>query len=112
MKIKPPIACDMSVFGPGEKAAHERRSTDLLVRLARNVRELPNGYRFQFERSPEMFRTLADWIVDEQRCCPFFVFKLEFEPAGGGIWLELTGPRGAKDIIVQELWTRGKGAGL
>jgi hypothetical protein len=111
MKLKLPIACDMSVFVPDEKAAHERRSTELLVRLTRNVRELPNGYRFQFERTPEMFRTLADWIIDEQKCCPFFAFKLELEPAGGGIWLELTAPRGAKEIIAQELWTRGTGGG-
>ena len=107
MKVSLPIACDMSVFTAEERAAHGSLSTELFLRLARSVRELQDGYAFQFEHDPQLFRKLAEWVLVEQKCCPFFTFVLELEPTGGLIWLRVTGPAGAKVLIGNELSARG-----
>ena len=47
--------------------------------------------------------SLAQWIVGERRCCPFFTFSLQCEPSPGGLWMHITGPDGAKDVLRAEL---------
>jgi hypothetical protein len=46
---------------------------------------------------------VARWIVDERRCCPFFTFAIEREPAPGALWLRITGPEGAKQVLDEAL---------
>ena len=41
----------------------------------------------------------AEFITRERLCCPFYTFTLELEPAGGALWLRLTGAEGAKAVL-------------
>jgi hypothetical protein len=39
----------------------------------------------------------------ERDCCSFLTIKLTAEAGNGPLWLELTGPEGAKAFIKQEM---------
>lgn len=66
-------------------------------------KETPDGYQFQFPASDAILDELAEFVKTERACCPFFVFTVRVGPEGNGIWLELTGPDGAKQFISDEL---------
>ncbi len=68
------------------------------------VREkLQNGYAFKFLGDDETLDWLTEFIKTERSCCPFFVFGLSISGDKREIWLELTGPIGAKEMISSEL---------
>jgi hypothetical protein len=56
-------------------------------------------------RSPpiddETLLSFARWTVDERRCCPFFTFAVEREPTPGALWVRITGPEWAKQILAE-----------
>jgi hypothetical protein len=54
------------------------------------VRELRNGYAFQFA-DPATVALVAEWAAGERACCPFFDIDLKFDREGGPFWLSLTG---------------------
>ena len=91
-----PIACVLS-----ESELRERRETVLQkVRSAiSDVKEIENGYVYQFPSSVGMTMELAHLIDLERQCCPFLRFQLTIEPGHGPIWLQLTGPEGTKDFL-------------
>lgn len=91
-----PIACTLS-----DSELRERRKTVLQkVRSAvSEVKEIENGYAYQFPSGDEMTLELARLIDLEHRCCPFLRFQLTIEPGQGPIWLEMTGPEGTKDFL-------------
>ena len=64
-------------------------------------RELSNGIRLCFEPEPDRVTKLAKLVDLERACCPFLTFQIH-APAAGPIWLEVTGPAAAQQII-QEL---------
>jgi hypothetical protein len=91
-----PIACTL---GP---AAIEARRKDLLGTLVRRAAErieLPNGYRVRFGVEPGLLRTVADVIEVERQCCRFLTFKVTVEPDEQSIWLQFTGPSGAREFL-------------
>lgn len=95
-----PIACTLS-----EDELAERRRT-FLKKFESNqleCRPLPNGLAFRFAPDAEMLHTLAHIIDLERQCCPFLTFRLTVEPQHGPVWLELTGPSGAREMLEAEL---------
>ena len=98
----PPPACDLKAFGAGERQRYASLTGQLRSAVIEE-RELDDGYAFRI--STEVFppATIAEWIALERRCCPFFAFDLRFEADQGPVWLHITGPSGAKDIIREEL---------
>ena len=91
-----PIACTLS-----DSELRDRRETVLQkVRGAvSEVKEIENGYAYQFPSGDGMTLELARLIDLEHRCCPFLRFQLTIEPGQGPIWLEMTGPEGTKDFL-------------
>jgi hypothetical protein len=67
--------------------------------LKKNVRELPNGYEFEFPADSNTVQLAAEWAVGERACCPFFDIDLRLEREGGSLWLALTGREGVKQFI-------------
>jgi hypothetical protein len=61
--------------------------------------ELPNGWALRLPNDDEMLLSLARWSVGERRCCPFFAFAIEREPDPGALWVRITGPEGAKEVL-------------
>ena len=95
-----PVACTLS-----ERELAERRA-GLLADLRRHqqeVRWLPDGAAFRYPSESGILPALAEFIRLESQCCPFLRFRLTVEPAGGPLWLELTGPAGTREFLAAEL---------
>ena len=91
-----PIACTL---GP---AALKARREDLLGSLVRRAEErldLADGYRVRFTAADDALATIATVVDVERQCCRFLTFHVTVEPDGGPIWLEFTGPPGAKAFL-------------
>jgi hypothetical protein len=63
------------------------------------VRELKNGYEFEFPGNAATYQLLTEWAIQERLCCPFFDISLRLEPEGGPLWLRLSGRPGTKEFI-------------
>lgn len=84
----------------------QQRKATVLKHLQEQVlmkRELENGYAFQFLGTDEVLEQLIEFIKTERACCEFFVFGLSISGDKSEIWLELTGPEGAKAFIAAAL---------
>jgi len=44
-------------------------------------------------------QTIADLIEIERQCCRFLRFEITVEPGEHSIWLEFTGPPGAREFL-------------
>ena len=96
------IACDLSVFTPEQRDYHLALAGEVFAAVTQ-VGDLLDGYTFQLPGDSAMVFKLAEFIRDERLCCPFWTFGVTVEPPGGAIWLQLTGPDGAKEAVVAEL---------
>jgi hypothetical protein len=93
-----PFACNVA----GLNTEQRQRYTALIKKLSiskQEVRELPDGYAFRFSAESSTIQDLAEFIVYERLCCPFFDFDLAVEREGGPAWLRLRGREGVKDFI-------------
>jgi hypothetical protein len=79
-------------------AAHVAEGRRLLS-LALERMELTDGWALRFPSDDSTVVSLARWIVGERHCCPFFTFSLECQPAPGDLWMRITGPDGAKEVL-------------
>ena len=73
-----------------------------LMASYQELKELEDGYAFQFPGKPEWIQRLVSFIVEERQCCPFFTFELQFEPNLGPIWLRLRGSAEIKALLRDE----------
>jgi hypothetical protein len=82
-----------------------RRQTVLneLKRKVRQKKELPDGYAFRFPGDDKTVDELTDFIKSERTCCGFFIFGLSVAGDASEAWLNLTGPKGTKEMIEDEL---------
>ena len=89
-----PIACALDKNQFAERKA-------LLDRLAQGATErksIPNGFVFRFGPERGLVSQLASFIELERACGPFLSFRIDVK-AGAIVWLELTGPVAAQEII-------------
>ena len=94
-----PFFCNVKALSPAARARHFDELGPALRSLKTGVRELPNGYAFQFPPDPATVALVAEWAAGERACCPFFEIDLRFEREGGPLWLSLTGREGTKEFI-------------
>jgi hypothetical protein len=66
------------------------------------VKELNDGYAFRFKAESQLIRDIAEFIVYERLCCPFFDFELAVEQDSNRLWLRLRGQEGIKEFISYE----------
>ncbi|HEY8470992.1 MAG TPA: hypothetical protein VIL18_15195 [Longimicrobiales bacterium] len=95
-----PLACVPEAIPSADRSAHFA----LIERLLQGVREkvpLDDGYAFRFDASA--FADVARFAENERLCCPFLAFTLEAQPAGGPLWLRVTGPEGTGEFLEKEL---------
>lgn len=91
-----PVACELT---PVElEARRQRLLRGLLAQAAERV-ALTEGFRWRFAPSTDLLLTAAKTIDAERQCCRFLKFALTIEPAGGDIWLEVTGPEGTREFL-------------
>lgn len=98
-KHESPFACDRLALDPEARKRHFDELGPALRSMRITVRELPDGYEFQFPSDPKSIAMVAEWAAGERLCCPFFDIQLRMEPEGGPFWLRLTGRKGTKDFI-------------
>ncbi|HWC02600.1 MAG TPA: hypothetical protein VHF87_07500 [Methylomirabilota bacterium] len=98
--VELPVACSLT-----EPELARRRAGVLadVRRSRREARALPDGVALRFAAGPESLAMLATFLDLERRCCAFLRFRLTVEPAGGPVWLELTGPPGTREFLAAEL---------
>lgn len=94
------IACTLT-----SPELRERKETVLASLKAQVIekKELRNGFAFKFLGTDEVLDELSEFIKTERQCCTFFTFNLSISGDKSEAWLELMGPRGAKEFISSEL---------
>jgi hypothetical protein len=94
-----PFACNRLALTSEQRKRHFDELSPKLVSLKKSVRELPNGYEFEFPADASTFQLVAEWVIGERACCPFFDIDMRLEREGGSLWLSLTGREGVKQFI-------------
>ena len=95
------LACAPSAIAPGERQAHFELAKELFHERALERVALGNGYAVRFPS--DALETVARFLANERKCCPFMVFELTFGPESAPLWLRMTGPEGTKDVLDAEL---------
>lgn len=103
-----PFACDRLALDPAARARHFDVLGPALAKARQNVRELANGYEFEFSRHRTTVQELMQWVAGERLCCPFFDIEVRMEREGGSVRLRLTGREGTKQFIQSDFarWMR------
>jgi hypothetical protein len=79
--------------------------------LKKSVRELPNGYEFEFSTDFAAIQKVAEWAAGERLCCPFFDIDMRLDSEHGAFWLRLTGREGTKQFVQADFGRWMKAAG-
>ena len=98
-----PFACNRAALTDTDRKRHFDELGPALRAMVKNVRELPNGYEFQFPADAAAFRLVAEWAAGEHLCCPFFDIELRQERENGAFWMRLSGRPGVKQFIEADL---------
>ena len=93
--------CNTRALTATERARH-KQMTDKLMSVRKEVVETEKGYEFQYSPSDISLLELADWVVAEGKCCPFFDFHIDLECERKLVCLRLTGEEGIKPFIRSE----------
>ena len=93
--------CNIKALTPEERAHHKQLGEKLMAARKETV-EMGNGYEFQFSPKDVTLAELAEWVVNESKCCPFFDFHIDLENEGKLVCLRLTGEEGIKQFIRAE----------
>jgi hypothetical protein len=94
------IACKISVFDSKERKHYDQLRKELTEIMS--VIEISNGYTFIFPNQPSLLVKIAEWILLENRCCPFIKFSLNASGESDSIRLELTGNEEVKNLLREE----------
>ncbi|HEX7265301.1 MAG TPA: hypothetical protein VF383_14090 [Candidatus Dormibacteraeota bacterium] len=99
----PALACDLSTLTDDQRIRLIAVSAEVFG-AASEVRELPNGFALAYRHaSPELIAKVAEFIAYDRLCCAFLEHAMVSEPAGGPMWLKISGGRGAKEVIADDV---------
>jgi hypothetical protein len=98
-KPESPFACNRLALTPEERRRHFDELSPALRAMKIGIRELPDGYEFQFPAGTKNYQLLAEWVAGERVCCPFFDIELRSERENGPLSVGLTGREGTKQFI-------------
>jgi len=93
--------CNVKALNPTERARHNQL-TEKLMAIRKATVQTEKGYELQFSPADVTVTEIAEWVVAESKCCPFFDFHIDLENAGRLICLRLTGREGVKQFIRAE----------
>jgi hypothetical protein len=98
-KQESPFACNAFALSPEQRNRHFDELGPALRALKKSVRELDDGYAFEFPADAATLHLLTEWTIQERACCPFLEINLRLEREGGPLWLYLTGRKGTKEFL-------------
>ena len=93
--------CNIKPLTAEERARHKQLSEKLMA-ARKEIVETEKGYEFQYRPGDVSLAELAEWVVAESKCCPFFDFHIDLENEGRLVCLRLTGEEGIKAFIRAE----------
>jgi len=93
--------CNIKALSIEERARHKALTEKLLAARNETI-ETEKGYEFQYRPDKVTMAEVAEWVVAESKCCPFFDFHINLENQGRLLCLRLTGSAGIKDFIRSE----------
>lgn len=97
-----PASCSLS---PTEYSG-QVSEIGLILAKRQAMRELDNGYAFQFPGDDaDLVSRLTRWIVAERQCCTFLQFELTFAADQGPIWVSVVGSQEVKELVSSLLET-------
>ena len=94
-----PFACNRAALTAQARKRHFDELGPALRARKKNIRELRDGFEFEFPADTATFELVSEWVKGERLCCPFFDIDLHAEREGGSLWLRLTGREGVKQFI-------------
>ncbi|HWZ96641.1 MAG TPA: hypothetical protein VN025_02680 [Candidatus Dormibacteraeota bacterium] len=97
--------CNTKALSATERARHNEL-TKKLLEVRKAMVESEKGYELQYSPADVTVAEIAEWVVMESKCCPFFDFHIDLEDAGTLICLRLTGTDGVKQFIRAEFGLR------
>ena len=100
-KAETAFYCNLKALDPAERERHVQLTEKLLASRKATV-ETDTGYELQFSPADVTVPEVAEWVVAEGKCCPFFDFHIDLEKSGKLICLRLTGREGVKQFIRAE----------
>jgi len=101
----PTLACNLGAMD-AEQGKRYKALRQLLSADFTEARELENGYAFRHSSDAGVLVALAEYVSLERLCCPFFDFAIEVGCDGGEVWLRMTGPKGAREVLEDEMGYR------
>jgi len=94
-----PFACDRAALTLQARKRHFDELSPALRDRKKSIRELPDGFEFEFPSDTPTFQLVSEWVAGERLCCPFFDIDVHVEREHGRLWLRLTGREGVKQFI-------------
>jgi hypothetical protein len=94
-----PFACDRAALTPQARKRHFDELSPALRARKLSIRELRDGFEFEFPNDTTTFQLASEWVDGERLCCPFFDIDMHVEREHGNLWLRLTGREGVEQFI-------------
>jgi len=94
-----PFYCDQAALDPVRRTRHFDVLSPELRGKRLDVRELPDGYEFDFPSDTVTYQHLVEWVDGERECCPFFDISVRVAPEHGPLTMKVTGRPGTKEFI-------------
>ena len=94
--------CNIKELSAKEGTRHKELTEKKLLAARNETIETETGYEFQYSPDKVTIVEVAEWVVVESKCCPFFDFHIDLENQGKSVCLRLTGSEGIKDFIRSE----------
>jgi hypothetical protein len=98
-KLESPFACNALALTPEIRKRHFEVLGPMLVSMRKDVREIADGYEFEFPNDEKTYQLLTEWAFQESQCCPFFDINVRLERERGALVLRLSGREGTKNFI-------------
>jgi hypothetical protein len=108
-KVAEKTAHELTCNLDGIPAQERARYTELFESLRhaiRDRRELPEGYALLLDPAQFSMDQALEWTKLERECCPFLDTQVRWDIVNGPVWLDLKGPEGVKDFILDEFGLR------
>ena len=96
-----PVMCTLS---PAAMAARKPELFAGLITRADSIEPQEGGVRISFPPSTDTLQALVTAIEGERQCCRFLRFDIRIEPDRGPIVLQVTGPRGTRQLLESLGW--------
>jgi hypothetical protein len=99
------LTCNLDGI-PAQERARYTELFETLCHAIRDKRELPDGYALLLDPAQFSMDQALEWTKLERECCPFLETQVRWDMENGPVWLDLTGPEGVKDFILDEFKLR------